>query len=119
IARHWVEQADFAGIDGKARSLARTVAEIGRYSAERAVLAEPQHDDGLGSRRLDHLYFSGDRERGVRRIAEISGRLGDAFGANAKHDLAANPACGAGRYREPDRCPALADDGHRAAGRRL
>ena len=49
ITRHRIEQADFAGIDRKARCFAQAVAEIRRHFAERAVIAKAQHDDGLRS----------------------------------------------------------------------
>ena len=94
ITRRRIEQADLAGIDRKSRGFAQTVAEIRRYPAERAVIAKAQHNDGLRSGRLDHFHRSSYGKGGVRRVAEMSCRLGDAFGPNAEHNLAANPAFG-------------------------
>src|SRR5262245_13396212 len=75
-----LKQADLARINCKLSSFTQPMAQIRRNSAERTLIAKAQHDDGLRSGRLDHFHRSGYGEDGARRVAEMSCRLGYAFG---------------------------------------
>ena len=112
ITRHRIKQADLTGINSELSGFAQTVAKIRRYPTERALIAQAQYNDGFCSSWLDHFHLSSYGKDSIWRVTEMSCRLGDAFGPNAEHNLAASPALGHRWYREPDNRLTVSDDGH-------
>ena len=119
ITSRRIKQVDLTGINRKSSVFTQTVADIRRYPTERALIAEAQYNNCLRSSGLDHFHPGSNGKDGIRRVAESSCRLGDAFGSNAEHNLAANPAFGPRRCRETDRCLTLTEHGRSPTGGRL
>src|SRR5215510_3218288 len=119
ITGHRIKQIDLTRINRKSRRFAQPGLEIRRHPAERSLIANAQYNDGLRSCRLDHFHRSRYGKDRTRRVAKMSCRLGDAFGPNAEHDLAAEPAFGRCWHRKAHRRLTAADDGHGPTGSRL